>query len=91
MKVLKSIVTLGLWARGTVNALQIFNTFSPTVADEDSGEESDSDKSDIEEKSRAIDQKEAWERKQSEAEIREGLVTNIKEEADEFRLPTKEV
>lgn len=91
MKVLKSIVILGLWARGTVNALQIFNTFSPTVADEDSGEESDSDKSDIEEKSRAIDQKEAWERKQSEAEIREGLVTNIKEEADEFRLPTKEV
>lgn len=82
---------MGLWARGTVNALQIFNTFSPTVADEDSGEESDSDKSDIEEKSRAIDQKEAWERKQSEAEIREGLVTNIKEEADEFRLPTKEV
>lgn len=91
MKVLKSIVILGLWARGTVNALQIFNTFSPTVTDEDSGEESDSDKSDIEEKSRAIDQKEAWERKQSEAEIREGLVTNIKEEADEFRLPTKEV
>lgn len=82
---------MGLWARGTVNALQIFNTFSPTVTDEDSGEESDSDKSDIEEKSRAIDQKEAWERKQSEAEIREGLVTNIKEEADEFRLPTKEV
>lgn len=82
---------MGLWARGTVNALQIFNTFFPTVTDEDSGEESDSDKSDIEEKSRAIDQKEAWERKQSEAEIREGLVTNIKEEADEFRLPTKEV
>lgn len=91
MKVLKSIVILGLCSRGTVNALQIFNAFSPTVADEDSGEESDSDKSDIEEKSMAIDQKEAWERRQSEAEIREGLVTNIKEEADEFRLPTKEV
>lgn len=58
--------------------------------EEDSDEESDSDKSDIEEKSRAIDQVEAWERKQSDAEIHEGLVTNIKEEADEFRLPTKE-
>lgn len=65
--------------------------FPLTLTEEDSDEESDSDKSDIEEKSRAIDQKEEWERKQSEAEIHEGLVTNIKEEADEFRLPTKEV
>lgn len=43
--------------------------------------------SDIEEKSRAIDR----EREREEAEAEAELKLNIKEESDEFRLPTEEV
>ncbi|KAJ4975269.1 hypothetical protein NE237_000375 [Protea cynaroides] len=52
--------------------------------DSDSG--SDSEESDIEEKSRAIDA----ERAREEEEAEEELQLNIKEESDEFRLPTQE-
>ncbi|XP_059653321.1 26S rRNA (cytosine-C(5))-methyltransferase NOP2B isoform X3 [Cornus florida] len=48
--------------------------------------DSDSGLSDIEEKSRAIDEEKAKEEEEAEAELQ----LNIKEEADEFRLPTKE-
>lgn len=49
--------------------------------------ELDSSASDIEEKSRAIDR----EREREEAEAEAELKLNIKEESDEFRLPTEEV
>lgn len=49
--------------------------------------ELDSSESDIEEKSRAIDR----EREREEAEAEAELKLNIKEESDEFRLPTEEV
>ncbi|GFZ07355.1 S-adenosyl-L-methionine-dependent methyltransferases superfamily protein [Actinidia rufa] len=48
--------------------------------------DSDSDESDIEGKSKAIEEQKAREEEEAEAELQ----LNIKEEADEFRLPTKE-
>ncbi|XP_010545285.1 PREDICTED: 25S rRNA (cytosine-C(5))-methyltransferase nop2 [Tarenaya hassleriana] len=48
--------------------------------------DSDSDESDIEAKSRAIDEERARQEEEAEAEMQ----LNIKEESDEFRLPTQE-
>ncbi|KAF9608969.1 hypothetical protein IFM89_012146 [Coptis chinensis] len=54
--------------------------------DEDSDSDSDDDELDIEEESRKIDEKRAREQKDAEAELQ----LNIKEESDEFHLPTEE-
>ncbi|PIN05425.1 tRNA and rRNA cytosine-C5-methylase (nucleolar protein NOL1/NOP2) [Handroanthus impetiginosus] len=56
------------------------------VSEEGRDEDSDSDTSDIEKKARAIDEEKAREEEDAEAELQ----LNIKEEADEFRLPTAE-
>ncbi|KAF9588768.1 hypothetical protein IFM89_015495 [Coptis chinensis] len=50
------------------------------------GTDSDDDELDIEEESRKIDEKRAREQKDAEAKLQ----LNIKEESDEFRLPTEE-
>ncbi|KAF9619024.1 hypothetical protein IFM89_004368, partial [Coptis chinensis] len=50
------------------------------------GTDLDDDELDIEEESRKIDEKRAREQKDAEAELQ----LNIKEESDEFRLPTEE-
>ncbi|KAK6154484.1 hypothetical protein DH2020_008732 [Rehmannia glutinosa] len=60
--------------------------------DEEEGSEgsdgdSDSDESDIEKRAKAIDDEKAREEEDAEAELQ----LNIKEEADEFRLPTPEM
>ncbi|KAL8496091.1 hypothetical protein ACS0TY_019985 [Phlomoides rotata] len=56
------------------------------VSEEGSDEDSDSDVSDIEKRARAIDDEKAREEEDAEAELQ----LNIKEESDEFRLPTEE-
>ncbi|KAL6967646.1 26S rRNA (cytosine-C(5))-methyltransferase nop2b [Sarracenia purpurea var. burkii] len=52
--------------------------------------DSDSDGSDIEGKSRAIEEAKAREEEEAEADVEGELQLNIKKEADEFRLLTKE-
>ncbi|KAL3833884.1 hypothetical protein ACJIZ3_008620 [Penstemon smallii] len=54
--------------------------------DSDSNSDSDASDSDIEKRARAIDAEKAQEQEDAEAELQ----LNIKEEADEFRLPTAE-
>lgn len=58
-----------------------------SASDSGSGLDVDSDDYDIEEKSRIIDEERKKEEEDAEAEMQ----LNIKEESDEFRLPTQEV
>lgn len=56
-------------------------------SDEDSDSDSDVSGSNIEKKARATDNEKAREEEDNRAEV----VLNIKEESDDFRLPTEEV
>ncbi|XVF08215.1 hypothetical protein REPUB_Repub06bG0207100 [Reevesia pubescens] len=62
---------------------QSFNSGSGST----SGSDSDSDETDIEEKSRAIDEQRVMEEEDAQAKMQ----LNIKEKSDEFNLPTKEM
>ncbi|KAF9621652.1 hypothetical protein IFM89_025563, partial [Coptis chinensis] len=57
-----------------------------SLSSDDEDSDSDNDELDIEEESRKIDENRAREQKDAEAELQ----LNIKEESDEFRLPTEE-
>lgn len=56
-------------------------------ADSDSGSDSDAEKPDIEKISAALDRS----REKEAEDARDEMQLNIKEESDEFRLPTEEV
>ncbi|KAF9589040.1 hypothetical protein IFM89_018302, partial [Coptis chinensis] len=73
--------------KGVKEKLQLlFGIYALSLLHKHQGTDSDDDELDIEEESRKIDEKRAREQKDTEAELQ----LNIKEEYDEFRLPTEE-